>query len=285
MPPATSVLDDIIAGVREDLGVRQREVPWEQLREEVEARPVALDPMPAFRSAGVQVIAEVKRASPSKGDLADIPDPSALAERYAAAGAAAISVLTEGRRFKGSLRDLAAVRDRVAVPLLRKDFLVTRYQLWEARAAGADLVLLIVAGLDPALLADLHAEAVALGMTPLVEVHDEHEVGTALDAGAQLVGVNARDLRTLQVHPDSFARLSPLLPEGVVRVAESGITTPGDVTELVAQGADVVLVGETLVRSADPARTLTDLRAAGAAGHPRPVLDDAPRPVLDATRQ
>lgn len=276
MPPATSVLDDIIAGVREDLEVRQREVPWERLREEVGAWPVPLDPMPAFRSGGVQVIAEVKRASPSKGDLAEIPDPPALAERYAAAGAAAISVLTEGRRFKGSLGDLVAVRARVDVPLLRKDFLVTRYQLWEARAAGADLVLLIVAGLEPALLADLHAEAVALGMTPLVEVHDEHEVATAVDSGAQLIGVNARDLRTLEVHPDCFARVAPLVPEGVVRVAESGITSPRDVSDLVAQGADVVLVGETLVRSTDPARALTELRAAGSAG--------APRPVLDATR-
>jgi indole-3-glycerol phosphate synthase len=273
MSPATSVLDDIIAGVREDLEVRERQVPWERLRDEVEARPPALDPMPALRSSGVQVIAEVKRASPSKGDLADIADPAALAESYASAGAAAISVLTERRRFKGSIDDLRAVRERVDVPLLRKDFLVTPYQLWEARAAGADLVLLIVAGLDPSLLADLHAEAVSLGLTPLVEVHDEHEVETAVAAGAQLVGVNARDLRTLEVHPDCFARVAPLVPDGIVRVAESGIVSTSDVADVVSHGADAVLVGEALVRSADPAATLAELRSAGAAGTARPVLD------------
>ena len=271
MSRPTSVLDDIIAGVREDLDVREREVSWEQLRDEVEAQPPALDPMPAFRSSGVQVIAEVKRSSPSKGDLAEIADPAALAERYAAAGAAAISVLTERRRFKGSLDDLRAVRARVATPLLRKDFLVTRYQLWEARAAGADLVLLIVAGLDGTLLADLHAEAVALGLTPLVEVHDEVEVEAAVSAGAQLIGVNARDLRTLEVHPDCFTRVSPLIPAGIVRVAESGITTPADVSDLVAHGADVVLVGEALVRSDNPGERLAELCAAGATGAPRPV--------------
>lgn len=273
MSPATSVLDDIIAGVREDLEAREREVTWEQLRDEVESQPPAIDPMPAFRAGGVQVIAEVKRASPSKGDLAPIADPAALAGRYADAGAAAVSVLTEPRRFKGSLGDLRAVRARVDVPLLRKDFLVTRYQLWEARAAGADLVLLIVAGLDPSALADLHAEAVSLGLTPLVEVHDEAEVEVAVSAGAQLVGVNARDLRTLEVHPDRFARVAPLVPEGVVRVAESGITDARDVSTVVAHGADVVLVGEALVRSADPARTLAELLSAGAEAAPRPVLD------------
>ncbi len=273
MSPATSVLDDIIAGVREDLEVRAREVSWEQLRDESDAQPAAVDPMPAFRSAGVQVIAEVKRASPSKGDLAEIADPAALAQQYAAAGAAAISVLTERRRFRGSIDDLRAVRARVDIPVLRKDFLVTPYQLWEARAAGADLVLLIVAGLEPTLLADLHAEAVSLGMTPLVEVHDESEVEVAAAAGAQLVGVNARDLRTLEVDPDCFAKVAGALPQGVVRVAESGIRRPDDVAQLVAHGADVVLVGETLVRSDDPGRTLSELRRAGAAGAPRPALD------------
>jgi indole-3-glycerol phosphate synthase len=273
MSPVASVLDEIIAGVREDLESREREVPWERLRDEVQAMAPALDPMPGFRSHGVQVIAEVKRASPSKGDLAPIDDPAGLAARYAEAGAAAVSVLTERRRFKGSLDDLRAVRERVEVPLLRKDFIVTRYQLWEARAAGADLVLLIVAGLAPSALADLHAEAVSLGLTPLVEVHDEREVETAVAAGAQLVGVNARDLRTLEVHADCFERVAPLIPEGLVRVAESGITGPDDVARVVAHGADVVLVGEALVRSADPGRTLTELRRAGAAGPARPVLD------------
>jgi indole-3-glycerol phosphate synthase len=263
-PRAASVLDDIIAGVREDLAVRERALPLEALRDLVADAPPALDPMPVFRGPGVQVIAEVKRASPSKGDLADIPDPTVLAAAYAEGGAAAISVLTEERRFKGSLDDLRAVRAAVATPLLRKDFLVTSYQLWEARAAGADLVLLIVAGLDPHELAELHAEAVSLDLTPLVEVHDGDEVDVALEAGARLVGVNARDLRTLEVHRDAFARVAPLVPEGVVRVAESGIRDAADVAELARQGADVVLVGEALVRTGDPVRALRDFRAAGA---------------------
>lgn len=273
MARATTVLDEIIAGVREDLEPRERETPWEQLREQVEAQRPALDPMPALRAPGVQVIAEVKRASPSKGDLADIPDPALLASRYAEAGAGGISVLTEARRFKGSLDDLRAVRARVEVPVLRKDFLVTPYQLWEARAAGADLVLLIVAGLDRPLLADLHAEAVSLGMTPLVEVHDVEEVEVAVAVGAQLIGVNARDLRTLEVDPDQFAEVAPAIPSGIVRVAESGITTPADVREVVDHGADVVLVGEALVRAGDPVAALTAMREAGAAAPARPAVE------------
>lgn len=273
MARATTVLDEIIAGVREDLEPRERETPWEQLREQVEAQRPALDPMPALRAPGVQVIAEVKRASPSKGDLADIPDPALLASRYAEAGAGGISVLTEARRFKGSLDDLRAVRARVEVPVLRKDFLVTPYQLWEARAAGADLVLLIVAGLDRPLLADLHAEAVSLGMTPLVEVHDVEEVEVAVAVGAQLIGVNARDLRTLEVDPDQFAEVAPAIPSGIVRVAESGLTTPADVREVVDHGADVVLVGEALVRAGDPVAALTAMREAGAAAPARPAVE------------
>ncbi len=272
-PRAASVLDEIIAGVREDLAVRERALPLGALQDLVADSPPALDPMPMLRSPGVQVIAEVKRASPSKGHLADIPDPTVLARHYAEGGAAAISVLTEERRFRGSLEDLRAVRAAVPTPLLRKDFLVTPYQLWEARAAGADLVLLIVAGLDPHELAELHAEAVSLGLTPLVEVHDEPEVDVALAAGARLVGVNARDLRTLEVHRDAFARVAPSVPEGVVRVAESGIRDAADVADLVAHGADVVLVGEALVRTGDPTATLRDFLAAGAAAPARPPHD------------
>ena len=271
-PRAASVLDEIIAGVREDLAVRERALPLDVLRDLVADAAPALDPMPALRAPGVSVIAEVKRASPSKGHLADIPDPTTLAKSYAEGGAAAISVLTEERRFKGTLDDLRAVRATVDTPLLRKDFLVTSYQLWEARAAGADLVLLIVAGLDPHELAELHAEAVSLGLTPLVEVHDETEVDVALAAGASLVGVNARDLRTLEVHRDCFSRVAPQIPDGVVRVAESGIRDAADVAELVAQGADVVLVGEALVRTGDPVATLHDFREAGAGAPARPTV-------------
>jgi len=247
-----SVLDDIVAGVREDLERRQAEVPEAELRSRLLDVPPARDPMPAFRQRGSSVIAEVKRRSPSKGDLADIADPAALAAAYERGGAAAISVLTEERRFGGSLADLHAVRAAVAVPVLRKDFVVEPYQLLEARAAGADLVLLIVAALPGDALGHLYDVARELGLTALVEVHDEPETERAVALGASLVGVNARNLKTLDVDPATFAKLAPLLPGDVVRVAESGISGPDDVRRHVAEGADVVLVGEALVRDGDP---------------------------------
>jgi indole-3-glycerol phosphate synthase len=218
--------------------------------------------MPAFRAPGLSVIAEVKRKSPSKGALAEIADPAALAAAYDAGGADAISVLTEQRRFGGSLDDLRSVRGAVATPLLRKDFVVTGYQLLEARAAGADLVLLIVAALDDALLTDLHAQARELGLTVLTEAHDEDEVGRALAVGAELVGVNARNLKTLEVDPGTFGRLAGLIPEGVVTVAESGVGGPEDAARYAAQGADVVLVGEALVKDGNPRAAVGAMKAA-----------------------
>ena len=261
-----SVLDDIVAGVRDDLAVRQAALGEDQLQAQLAQLAPPRDPMPAFRAPGLSVIAEVKRRSPSKGDLADIPDPAVLATAYAAGGAAAISVLTEQRRFGGSLEDLRAVRAAVTTPLLRKDFIVTGYQLLEARAAGADLVLLIVAALDDVLLADLHQQARELGLTVLTEVHDEAEVARALDVGATLVGVNARNLKTLEVHADTFARLAALLPADVVKVAESGITGRDDAARFAAQGADVVLVGEALVRHGDPQAAVAELVALPSSG-------------------
>jgi len=258
-----SVLDDIVAGVRADLAERQALVSDADLRALVADADPPRDPMPAFRSDGLSVIAEVKRRSPSKGDLAEIPDPAALARSYAAGGADAISVLTEARRFNGSLDDLRAVRAAVDTPLLRKDFIVTGYQLLEARAAGADLVLLIVAALDDATLARLHDEARALGLTVLVEVHDEHEIERALAVGAQLVGVNARNLKTLAVDPDTFGRLTGLVPDGVVQVAESGIAGPADAARYATEGADVVLVGEALVKDGDPSAAVAAMRQVG----------------------
>ncbi|MFL6106260.1 MAG: indole-3-glycerol phosphate synthase TrpC [Marmoricola sp.] len=255
-----SVLDDIVAGVLADLAVRRAEVPEPALRQRLSEIAPALDPMPAFRDPGLSVIAEVKRRSPSKGDLAEIPDPAALAGAYAAGGADAISVLTEQRRFSGSLEDLRAVRAAVPTPLLRKDFMVTEYQVLEARAAGADLVLLIVAALDDATLRGLHDLARELGMTVLVEVHDEPEVDRALAVGATLVGVNARNLKTLEVHPEVFGQLAKLLPDEVVRVAESGISGPEDAARYAAEGADVVLVGEALVKDGDPAAAVAAMR-------------------------
>lgn len=247
-----TVLDGILAGVREDLEGRQSELPLAEVKARAADAPPALDPLPAFRAPGVSIIAEVKRKSPSKGELATIADPAALAADYAAGGAAAISVLTEQRRFGGSLADLAAVRARVDVPVLRKDFIVTPYQLWEARAWGADLALLMVVSLPGGQLEELHGLARELGLTPLVEVHTEDELARAVQLGAEVIGVNARDLTTLEVDRAVFQKLAPHLPESAVRVAESGVMGPGDVAEYHGWGADVVLVGEALVRSGDP---------------------------------
>jgi indole-3-glycerol phosphate synthase len=259
-------LDDIIAGVREDLALRQNQVSLDRLKERCQHIDPALNPMPALSGRGVAVIAEVKRSSPSKGTLAEIADPAALAMEYEAGGAAAISVLTEERRFGGSLDDLIRVRCAVSVPVLRKDFIVSAYQLFEARAAGADLVLLIVAALSDPELISLVERARSIGLTPLVEVHKADEVQRAVDAGATIIGVNARDLQTLEVDPTTFARLAPLIPDGILRIAESGVRGPRDVIDLARVGADVVLVGEALVTGRDPRSGVADLVAAGA--HP-----------------
>jgi indole-3-glycerol phosphate synthase len=253
-----SVLDEIVAGVVEDLGQRMSETPLAELRSRVADVPPALDPMPVFRKPGVSIIAEVKRKSPSKGELADIPDPASLAGQYAMGGASAISVLTERRRFGGSLADLDTVRDHVDVPVLRKDFIVDPYQLWEARAHGADLALLMVVSLGDSQLVELLGLCDELGLTALVESHTAEEVGRAVDAGAKLLGINARDLTTLNVDRSVFAELATLVPEGAVRVAESGVANPQDVAEYHRSGADVVLVGEALVRAGDPCTAVRD---------------------------
>ncbi|TIC88602.1 indole-3-glycerol phosphate synthase TrpC [Nocardioides sp. GY 10113] len=252
MSAHTTVLDGIVAGVLEDLAVREAALPLAELRALLADAPPPRDPMPHLRLPGSSVIAEVKRRSPSKGDLAEIPDPAALAAEYAAGGAAAISVLTEQRRFGGSLDDLRAVRAAVDTPILRKDFIVTEYQLVEARAAGADLALLIVASLPGDLLDRLHDTARELGLTVLVEVHDEAETERAVALGAELVGVNARNLKTLAVDPSTFGRLAPMVPEDRVLVAESGIGGPADVARFVGEGARAVLVGEALVKDGAP---------------------------------
>ncbi len=246
------VLGEIVAGVREDLAARRAVTSEADLRAALADVDPPRDPMPHLRAPGSSVIAEVKRKSPSKGALAEIPDPAALARAYAAGGAAAISVLTEQRRFGGSLEDLRAVRAAVDVPILRKDFIVEPYQLLEARAAGADLALLIVAALDDDTLRALHDTARELGLTPLIEVHDEAETERAVALGAELVGVNARNLKTLAIHDDTFGRLAPLVPDDRVLVAESGIFSTDDVRRFVGEGARAVLVGEALVKDGDP---------------------------------
>lgn len=258
-----SVLDEIIAGVRLDLAERRAATSEADLRAALADVDPPRDPMPHFRAPGSSVIAEVKRRSPSKGDLADIPDPAELAKAYAGGGAAAISVLTERRRFGGSLADLRTVRAAVDTPVLRKDFIVEPYQILEARAAGADLVLLIVAALGDDPLRSLYGYAGELGLTVLVEVHDEPEAERAVALGAELIGVNARNLKTLAVDEDTFGRLAPLVPDDRVKVAESGIFSPVDVKRFVSEGAGAVLVGEALVKDGDPAdavRMMTGVR-------------------------
>ena len=267
-----TVLDEIVAGVREDVARRQGELSLDAVRERVAATPPARDAYAALRAPGIGVIAEVKRRSPSKGALAPIADPAALASQYEAGGARVISVLTEERRFGGSLADLDAVRAAVRIPVLRKDFVVGSYQVHEARAHGADLVLLIVAALEQNVLEGLRERIESLGMTALVEVHTEDEASRALDAGARVIGVNARDLRTLDVDRSTFERIAPGLPSSVVKVAESGVRGPIDLIEYAACGADAVLVGETLVTGADPRQAVAELVTAGA--HPA-----TPRPA------
>ena len=216
-----SVLDEILEGVRADLAERQSRVSLEQLKEQARKAPSPLDAMATLKAEGVSVIAEVKRASPSRGAMAAIDDPAALAGDYEAGGARVISVLTEQRRFGGSLEDLASVRRAVQIPVLRKDFVVSSYQLWEARAYGADMALLIVAALEQSALVSLVERALSIGLTPLVEVHADEELERAVDAGARVIGVNARDLTTLDVDRSTFERIAPGLPSEVVSLAVS----------------------------------------------------------------
>ncbi len=261
-----SVLDEIVAGVREDVATRQEAVPLDEVKARVEQTPPAQDALAALKAPGVGVIAEVKRRSPSKGALASVADPAALAVEYQSGGARMISVLTEERRFAGSLADLDAVRAAVQIPVLRKDFVVGSYQVHEARAHGADVVLLIVAALDQNTLIGLRERIESLGMTALVEVHTEDEASRALDAGARVIGINARDLHTLEVDRSAFERIAPGLPGEVVKIAESGVRGPRDLIEYAAAGADAVLVGEGLVTTADPRQAVAELVTAGS--HP-----------------
>ncbi|SNR46587.1 indole-3-glycerol phosphate synthase [Haloechinothrix alba] len=261
-----SVLDDIVAGVRQDLAEREAALPFDELKQKAANVAEPRDAMVALREPGIGVIAEVKRNSPSKGELAAITDPAALAADYADAGARVISVLTEQRRFGGSLSDLAAVRDAVDVPLLRKDFIVSPYQVHEARLHGADMVLLIVAALEQNALAALLDRVESLGMTALVEVHNAEEADRALEAGAKVIGINARNLHTLEVDRDAFSRLAPGLPAEVLKIAESGVRGPRDLMTYAGHGADAVLVGEGLVTAEDPKGALVQLVTAGS--HP-----------------
>ena len=259
-----TILDEIFAHKRVEVEQRRAALPLAELRTQAESSPPALDFVAALRRKDGQrpaLIAEVKCASPSRGLIARDFDPLALARVYQANGASAISVLTDERYFKGSLeylRQIAGLRPRL--PLLRKDFLLDSYQVYEARAAGADAVLLIAAYLEPQRLAELHTLANELGMAALVEVHSQDELEKALAAcKPALIGVNNRDLRDFSVNLDTTLRLRPYVPAGTCLVAESGIHSPEDVARLAAAGVDAVLVGEALVAAGDTAGMVRSL--------------------------
>jgi indole-3-glycerol phosphate synthase len=252
-----SVLDSIIEGVREDLAARR--LPLSQIHEAMENAAKPLDAYASLSQSEMNVIAEVKRSSPSKGALAPITDPASLAEQYQEAGASAVSVLTERRRFAGSLEDLDAVRARVTIPVLRKDFMIDEYQFLEARAHAADIVLLIVAALSRSQLKDFYDLSCELGMASLIEVHTAQELESAMEISPRMIGINSRNLKTLDVDTRAFTDLIPQIPVEIIRVAESGISTRSDVQAAQSAGASVILVGEALVKSGDPISAMQEL--------------------------
>jgi len=261
-----TVLDEIIAGVREDLDVRKLGIPLNEIIVQAQSTSLAapLDVLNHFTKGNFGVIAEVKRSSPSKGALASIDDPAELARSYQAGGACAVSVLTEQRRFKGSLDDLAVVRSAVTIPVLRKEFIVDSYQIYEARVYGADIILLIVAALSDQELVEFSTLTHALGMRALIEVHDAQEIGRVIHLSQKgalaidLLGINARNLKTLEINSEAFALLAPLVPPSIPLIAESGISDSAEVGALSALGAAGILVGEALVKDGDPAKSIEE---------------------------
>lgn len=251
-----NVLDQIIEGVQEDLAERKKRVGLNELMVKISSVKPAIDVLPSLQSSKLSVIAEVKRSSPSKGALAKISDPAELALRYQAGGATAVSVLTEGRKFGGSLADLDAVRSAINIPILRKDFMVDDYQFFESRAHGADIVLLIVAALSDLQLSEFYAIAKSLGMQVLVETHTLEEVERALSLDPEIIGVNARDLTTLKIDLGAFDKLAKSIPAGKIKVAESGISSVAEVISYRNSGAEAILVGEALVKDGDPAQMI-----------------------------
>ena len=258
------ILDEILAHKRDVVAERKACVSDAVIRERASAAPPARDFPAALTRPGVSVIAEIKRQSPAKGALRLDMDAPTMARAYAAAGASAISVLTDEKYFKGSDADLVAVRAAVDVPVLRKDFVVAPYQVYEARALGADAVLLIVRALARDEIVELGALARSLGMAALVEAHTAEEIETALDAGATLLGINNRDLTRMVVDVATTERLRPLVPSGVTLVSESGIRTADDIARLRSAGVDAVLVGEALVTAPDAGELLSAMLVAGA---------------------
>jgi indole-3-glycerol phosphate synthase len=270
------MLEKILSHKREEVAAAKGDLPLAELRRRAADMSPPRDFPRALRGERVAVIAEIKRASPSKGLLAPHLDPAATARRYEEGGASAISVLTDQRFFAGSLADLAQARAAVGLPLLRKDFVIDEYQVYESRAAGADAILLIVAGLADGQLGDLLGAARELGLACLVETHDEGELRRALACGARLVGVNSRDLRTFTVDLGTVERLAGLVPSDRTLVAESGIGGRADVERLAAAGVDAVLVGETVVKADDPATLLRDLASVSSLGRRRAAQGAVP---------
>ena len=254
-----TVLDSIISGVREDLEIRKKQRP--KFDFQIDFKREVLDAASALSSNKMNIIAEVKRSSPSKGELATISDPAELASQYEQAGAAVVSVLTESRRFKGSISDFQKVRQTISIPMLRKDFIVDEYQVYESRAIGADLQLLIVAALSKSELVDFFQMANELSMQSLFEVHSLEELEIAMGVSPKLIGVNSRNLKTLEVDSGVFDSLIPRIPNDIIKVAESGISNRAEVAHLENLGAHAILVGETLVKAQSAEDAIADLLA------------------------
>ncbi|MDO4664642.1 MAG: indole-3-glycerol phosphate synthase TrpC [Actinomycetaceae bacterium] len=262
-----NMLQTIVAKALADMHDREKCVSMEQLKQVACHQGEARNVIAALKgSAAVSIIAELKRACPEKGDLAPIPDPAELAGQYEAGGASVISCVTEHHFYKGSLEDFRQVRANVDIPLMRKDFIVHPYQVHEARAYGADMVTLIVKALPQNALVALVERTHSLGMTALVEAHSRLEALRALEAGAKVVGINARDLATMDMNMENFAQIVDVIPEGVVAVAESGVRSARDVFDYASQGADAIMIGEALVTTGEPRQTVADMVAA--ASHP-----------------
>ena len=253
----STALDSIISGVLEDLAVRKK------IRPDIDKYLIeADDPLDcrgALLTKDISIIAEVKRSSPSKGELAKIEDPIRLAREYEDAGAAVVSVLTEERRFKGSISDFEKIREHLRIPMLRKDFIVDEYQVIESRVIGADLLLLIVAALSQSQLRDYYQIASELSMNVLFEVHSLDELELAMAIGPKIVGVNCRNLKTLEVDPGVFSQIIPKIPNEIIKIAESGISNRAEVADLETLGVNGILVGETLVRSSNPGAAIAEL--------------------------
>lgn len=253
------MLDKIVADKKEELKQRKKAVPFSELELRIAHRAGTLDFAAALKRDGVSIIAEVKKASPSKGVLCHDFNPVALARTYADNGAAAISVLTESKYFQGSIEHLVEIREAVEIPLFRKDFIFDPYQVYESRAYGADALLLIVAILEQEQLDELSTLSHELGLNCLVEVHNESEVDRALRSGARIIGINNRDLKTFQVDIGTTQRLRPLIPEDRIVVSESGISSRRDIDNLKSWGIDAALVGEALLTSDDIAAKMREL--------------------------